>query len=66
MVMLIVFCINYVEKKNINMEVHVLGPYYPPFNDFSIEKIRQDMGKVGKMILSRVCNRDIVDKKNDS
>jgi hypothetical protein len=53
-------------KKNINMEVHVLGPYYPPFNDFSIEKIRRDMGKVGKMILSRVCNRDIVDKKNDS
>ena len=51
-------------KKNINMEVHILGPYYPPFNEISIEKIRQSMAKVGKMCLSRVCNRDIVDTKD--
>jgi len=50
-------------KKNINIEVHILGPYYPPFNDASIEKIRQSMAKVGKMCLSRVCNRDVIDKK---
>jgi len=49
-------------KKNITMEVHVLGPYYPPFSDNDIEKIRMDMAKHGNMILSRVTNRDIVDK----
>ena len=43
------------------MEVHVLGPYYPPFNNTDIERIRLDMGKVGDMVLSRVSNRDIVD-----
>jgi len=50
-------------KRNINMEVHVLGPYYPPFNDESIEKIRREMAKHGNMVLSRVANRDIVDEK---
>ena len=50
-------------KRNINMEVHVLGPYYPPFNESSIEKIRSEMAKYGNMVLSRVANRDIVDKK---
>lgn len=52
-------------KKNINMEVHVLGPYYPPFNEASIEKVRVDMAKHGNMVLSRVANRDITDKKID-
>ncbi len=50
-------------KRNINMEVHVLGPYYPPFDDKSIEKIRFEMAKHGNMVLSRVANRDIIDKK---
>lgn len=49
-------------KQNINMSVHILGPYYPPFTEQSIEKIRHDMAKVGNMILSRVSNRDIDDK----
>lgn len=51
-------------KRNINMEVHVLGPYYPPFDEKSIEKIRIEMAKNGNMVLSRVANRDIIDKKN--
>jgi hypothetical protein len=51
-------------KRDINMEVHILGPYYPPFNDTLIEGIRSNMALHGNMILSRVSNRDVVDKKN--
>lgn len=50
-------------KRDINMEVHILGPYYPPFDESSIEKIRLDMAKYGNMVLSRVANRDVVDQK---
>ena len=50
-------------KRDINIEVHFLGPYYPPFDDMAIEKIRLDMALNGKMVVSRVSNRDIVDSK---
>lgn len=50
-------------KRDINMEVHILGPYYPPFDEASIEKIRLDMARYGNMVLSRVANRDVVDQK---
>jgi hypothetical protein len=50
-------------KRDISMEVHILGPYYPPFDDATIEKIRLDMARYGNMVLSRVSNRDIVDIK---
>jgi hypothetical protein len=50
-------------KRNINMEVHILGPYYPPFDEASIEMIRLDMAKHGNMVLSRVANRDVIDQK---
>jgi hypothetical protein len=43
------------------MEVHVLGPYYPPFEKKDIEMIRMDMAKVGNMVTSRVSNRDVKD-----
>lgn len=49
-------------KKNMNVEVIVQGPYYPPFSDDDMEKVRTDMAKKGKMLLSRVSNRDIKDK----
>ena len=49
-------------KKNLNIEVFINGPYYPPFDNNSIEKIRSIMAKKGNMILSRVSNRDIIDK----
>jgi 1-acyl-sn-glycerol-3-phosphate acyltransferase len=52
-------------KRDINLEVHILGPYYPPFTDCSIEQIRTDMARYGNMIMSRVSNRDIVDKKKN-
>lgn len=50
-------------KKDINIEVHILGPYYPPFTPVAIEKIRGDMARYGNMVMSRVSNRDIVDTK---
>ena len=50
-------------KRDITMEVHILGPYYPPFNEESIEMIRLDMAKHGNMVLSRVANRDQIDIK---
>ncbi len=52
-------------KKNINLDVHILGPYYPPFTNTDIEKIRIDMGLHGNMVLSRVSNKDIKDKAGD-
>lgn len=51
-------------KRDINLEVHVLGPYYPPFSPHDIEKIRHDMAIAGNMVLSRVSNRDAIDNKN--
>lgn len=48
-------------KRNMAIEVHILGPYYPPFNNHDIENIRMDMAKRGNMVLSRVSNRDVTD-----
>jgi hypothetical protein len=48
-------------KKDLNLEVHVLGPYYPPFSPQDIDNIRADMAYHGKMVLSRVSNRDVND-----
>ena len=48
-------------KRDITIEVNILGPYYPPFDKIRIEQIRLDMAYSGKMVLSRVTNRDIKD-----
>jgi 1-acyl-sn-glycerol-3-phosphate acyltransferase len=48
-------------KQSVNIEVHIMGPYYPPFDDHQIEGIRSDMARHGNLLLSRVSNRDIVD-----
>lgn len=50
-------------KRDINMEVHILGPYYPPFDAAAIEQIRTDMAFYGNMVMSRVSNRDVKDSK---
>jgi hypothetical protein len=52
-------------KKDMTVEVHILGPYYPPFSSEDIQKIRADMAFHGKMVMSRVSNRDVSDKKKD-
>ena len=51
-------------KRDITIEVNILGPYYPPFNQTNIEQIRSDMAYSSKMVLSRVTNRDIKDDPN--
>ncbi len=56
------FMMKLYSQKKITITVKVLDPIYPPFNYNIIENIRQRMGKVGDMALSRVSNRDIVDK----
>jgi hypothetical protein len=48
-------------KRDIKLSVYVNGPYYPPFDKEKIEKIRMKMAHSGKMLLSRVTNRDIRD-----
>jgi hypothetical protein len=52
-------------KRDMVMEVHILGPYYPPFDEQMIEIVRLDMAKYGNMVLSRVANRDVVDTKDE-
>lgn len=44
------------------IEMHILEPFYPPFDENKIELVRMAMANRGDMLLSRVSNRDIVDK----
>ena len=47
----------------INITVNILQPEHPPYGDEKIESIRRKMAKKGNMALSRVSNRDVVDRK---
>jgi len=49
-------------KYPITIKLKVLKTYYPPFLPEVIKKIRKDMAKKGKLYLSRVSNRDVIDK----
>jgi 1-acyl-sn-glycerol-3-phosphate acyltransferase len=49
-----------------NIYMDILDPVYPPFDDNQIEQIRRNMALRGNMALSRVSNRDIVEKKVES
>lgn len=57
------FIMKLTSSKNIKVSVHILDPYYPPFNENKIEEIRYEMCKTCDMLPSRVTNRDIDDKK---
>ena len=46
----------------ITVTMKILDPVYPPFTNYDIEKIRNDMAMTNDMALSRISNRDIVDK----
>ncbi len=46
------------------VDMEILDPFYPPFDDNKIELVRFAMAKAGNMAMSRVSNRDIIDKKN--
>ena len=48
-------------RDNTEVYMDVIGPYYPPFTPDNIEQIRQDMAKVGDMLISRVSSREISD-----
>jgi len=43
------------------IEMFILDPFYPPFDDTQIELVRCSMANKGNMLLSRVSNRDIKD-----
>lgn len=47
----------------IDITINILPPEYPPFSGDKIESIRKKMAKKGNMALSRISNRDVVDKK---
>jgi 1-acyl-sn-glycerol-3-phosphate acyltransferase len=55
------FILKMIPAQNLKITVYVLDPVYPPFDDKKIENIRINMARKGRMILSRVSNRDIVD-----
>jgi hypothetical protein len=50
-----------ISNQTVNIYMDVIGPYYPPFNDSKIERIRHDMANVGNMVTSRVTSRDMTD-----
>jgi 1-acyl-sn-glycerol-3-phosphate acyltransferase len=56
---------NYILKllsyQSIDIDVIILKPFYPPFNNNKIELVRKEMAKAGNLLLSRVSNRDIKD-----
>lgn len=51
-------------RDKVKIYMDVIGPYYPPFSEEKIEKIREDMASVGDMLTSRVSSRGITEKDN--
>ena len=43
------------------IEMHILEPFYPPFDDHKIEMVRRAMANKGNLLLARVSNRDVID-----
>lgn len=50
-------------EKSEFVEFIVMDPFYPPFDDNKIELVRFAMAERGNLLLSRVSNRDINNKK---
>ena len=48
------------------IDMHILHPFYPPFDDNKIEMVRSAMANKGNMMLSRVSNRDVIDTPKNS
>lgn len=59
------FILKICSNQNEEIEVIFLDPFYPPFDDKKIEEVRRFMCKEGDMLLSRVSNKGLSDKKND-
>ena len=57
------FILKISSKQEEIIEMHILDPFYPPFDENKIEMVRFAMANKGKLILSRVSNKDIVELK---
>lgn len=44
------------------IEMSIMNPFYPPFDETKIENIRNKMAEKGNFVLSRVSNKDIKDQ----
>jgi 1-acyl-sn-glycerol-3-phosphate acyltransferase len=55
------FILKLSSKKDMEITIQILNPEYPPFTPKDIQLIRLKMAVAGKLMLSRVSNRDIVD-----
>ena len=58
------FIMKIISNQKETIEMHILDPFYPPFDENKIELVRCAMAERGKMVLSRVSNRDIVEDKH--
>jgi 1-acyl-sn-glycerol-3-phosphate acyltransferase len=53
--------LHYCSIENSTIEITILDPIYPPFNEKTPEIIREKMAKSGNFVLSRVCAGNIKD-----
>jgi 1-acyl-sn-glycerol-3-phosphate acyltransferase len=56
------FVLKLLSYQKIDIDVIIIEPFYPPFNNDKIELVRKAMAKAGNLLLSRVSNRDIKDR----
>lgn len=59
------FILKLFSEQTEEVDMIILDPFYPPFNETKIELVRHEMAKIGNLLLSRVSNRDIVDTSNN-
>lgn len=50
-------------SKSETVEMMILDPFYPPFNDDKIEFVRKTMADKGELLLARTSNKDIDSSK---
>lgn len=55
------FVLKMTSTQSETIEMFILNPFYPPFDDKKIEMVRMAMANKGSMLLSRVSNRDVKD-----
>lgn len=56
------FILKIASRQRETIEMHILDPFFPPFDENKIELVRYAMADRGKMVLSRVSNRDITEQ----
>lgn len=55
------FILKISSRQNETIDMFILDPFYPPFDDAKIETVRKAMADKGELLLSRVSNKDIKD-----